>query len=91
MSSVMCISDIDQLDRFLVFVTGMAELPALGFFPKPEVTFGHADDLKGNFTARFPVSSTCSNSIRLPVLTNWDEFEANMTNAVMLATSFTLA
>jgi len=59
--------------------------------PSPVVTFGHPSKLHGDFTAPYPLSSTCNNSVRLPVLVMYDEFGVNMMQAMKIATTFTLA
>ena len=86
------LSDQDRLSTLLVFVTGLDEIPALGFEPTPSVTFGHAEDLSAtDLTSQFPVANTCSHQLRLPVLATYDEFANNMTAAIEMSTTFTLA
>jgi len=86
-----CSVDEQLLGLLLTFVTGLSSIPALGFTPSPAISFGHPAELQGDFTAPYPVSSTCNNSVRLPVLPTYDEFSGNMLQAMKMATTFTLA
>lgn len=76
----------DELGQLLMFVTGMESIPALGFEPEPNVTFGH-----GETSHKFPVVSTCTNSIQLPIVKTYQEFVFNMKSAMHMAKTFTLA
>ena len=47
------------LDSIIVFATGMAEEPPLGFSPKPSLLFQEG--------TTFPSANTCANHLRLPI------------------------
>lgn len=80
------------MSRLLVFITGLGEIPALGFFPEPQITFAHSEDLPLlDPTKEYPVANTCSNSIRLPIVQTYDLFLRNMTAALEMATTFSAA
>jgi hypothetical protein len=79
------------LADLLVFATGSASIPTLGFDPNPVITFGHKEFLDtSDPTVNFPVANTCCNSLRLPILTSYDEFRDNMYSAVVMATTFSI-
>ena len=46
----------------LQFVTGCRDVPAIGFFPRPSISFLHGDNAKQKLSA-----NTCANILRLPV------------------------
>ena len=79
-----------QLFTLLVFVTGSATIPPLGFHPQPTITFGHRQDFAepDDQSIDYPFANTCSNSLRLPVLSSSDDFCANMLAALRIATTF---
>ncbi len=66
-------------------------MPILGFNPAATITFGHKEDLMGDATAEYPMANTCSNSLRLPVVQAYAEFERNMNAALTMAVTFSLA
>jgi HECT-domain (ubiquitin-transferase) len=85
------VSDEGRLGSLLAFATGMEVVPPLGFEVHPEITFGHDMDLADDPTKKFPFARTCSNSLRLPVLRHYDEFKNNMSSAISMAVTVTLA
>jgi len=91
MQYIYCHSAAEHLADILVFATGSAEIPSLGFEPQPTITFGHQQDFHDDHTAEFPYANTCSISLRLPVLYSFDDFEQNMNAAIMHATTFSAA
>ena len=46
----------------LQFVTGCRDISAIGFFPRPSISFLHGDNAKQKLSA-----NTCANILRLPV------------------------
>ena len=54
----------------LNFVTGSTEVPTTGFVPTPTVNF--------SMTTRYPIASTCSNCLTLPLGLQYEEFRHNM-------------
>jgi hypothetical protein len=75
----------------LLPVLSLDHIPPLGFEPEPTLTFGHSENLDCDPAKDFPVVSTCTNSLRLPVLMSYDDFARNMLSAISFATTFSLA
>ena len=74
----------------LIFATGLADILPLGFFPQPEIIFGHQADFSGkDMTAAFPFANTCTHTLRLPVLDDYEIFKTNFIAAVSNVTLFT--
>lgn len=82
-------SDSGQLADLLRFVTGLESVPPMGFDPELQITFCRRDRLSnGDATLDFPVANTCSNTLRLPVVSSYETFSTNITAAIMMATTF---
>ncbi|XP_065887268.1 uncharacterized protein [Dysidea avara] len=70
-----------SLEDIVVFATGMAEEPPMGFLPKPSLVF-HSD-------RRHPRSNTCANEIGIPVQRMpYEEFAYNMTYGILNTIGF---
>ena len=60
-----------SLEDIMIFATGMAEEPPMGFDPKPSLVF-HTDSC-------FPRANTCANEISIPTQrVSYEEFAYNM-------------
>ena len=69
--------------HILAFVTGSWEIPPMGFPLRPTITF-ISDE-----TSIFPTASTCSLTLRLPlVLTSYDIFKEKVTTAFLNTVGF---
>ena len=55
----------------LIFTTGASDVPPMGFSPTPTIQF--------NDGMKFPLASTCSNVLTLPLNQTYDEFKDNFT------------
>ena len=58
MFELICIllADSNLLNRLLIFVAGLENIPLLGFFPQPQIMFGHlADFREKDTTGTFPL------------------------------------
>ena len=83
-------ADANLLNGLLIFATGLEDIPPLGFFPQPEIIFGHLEDFNGkDITAAFPFANTCTHTLRLPVLDDYEIFKGNVISAVSNVTIFT--
>ena len=58
------------LPDILNFVTGSTEVPPTGFVPTPTISF--------STTTKYPIASTCSNCLTLPLGLQYEEFRHNM-------------
>ena len=65
----------------MIFATGMAEEPPMGFDPKPSLVF-HDDHL-------YPRANTCSNEVSIPAKTSsYDEFAYNASFGIINSVGF---
>uniref|UniRef100_A0A3P8U8X8 HECT domain-containing protein n=1 Tax=Amphiprion percula TaxID=161767 RepID=A0A3P8U8X8_AMPPE len=55
-----------SLNDILMFATGLNTLPPTGIHPRPRLVFQE--------TSRFPVSSTCANTIQIPMSPDYKQF-----------------
>ena len=58
------------LPDILNFVTGSTEVPTTGFVPSSTISF--------STTTKYPIASTCSNCLTLPLGLQYEEFHHNM-------------
>jgi len=67
-----------SLKDIVVFGTGMAEEPPMGFLPRPSLVF-HSNKCS-------PMANTCAKEINIPVQTkSYEEFAYNMTFGILNA------
>uniref|UniRef100_A0A3Q3MJA4 HECT domain-containing protein n=1 Tax=Mastacembelus armatus TaxID=205130 RepID=A0A3Q3MJA4_9TELE len=59
-----------SLKDILIFATGLNTLPPSQIQPQPKLIF--------QSTSRFPVSSTCANTIKIPISKTYDQFKIDM-------------
>ncbi|XP_051980729.1 G2/M phase-specific E3 ubiquitin-protein ligase, partial [Xyrauchen texanus] len=59
-----------SLQDILMFVTGLDSLPPSTIEPQPQLTFER--------TSKFPIASTCANTIKLPMSKSYEEFKNAM-------------
>lgn len=80
------------LEQLLVFVTGADCIPPLGFDPQPMVEFLHdaipSIDGKTHYVSKYPVTSTCSNTIMLPLSETYDIFKFHLEDAIIMSPGF---
>ena len=70
-----------SLEDIVVFGTGMAEEPPMGFLPKPSLVF--------HSSKRLPLANTCANEISIPVeKMSYEEFAYNITYGILNAVGF---
>ena len=84
---------MNLLNRVLRFATGFNDIPPLGIWPKPTLTFLHeSDQMDFHEHARgLPYANTCANQLGIPVLPNYDNFKTRMCLALEVGTTFTNA
>ncbi|CAL9692713.1 unnamed protein product [Knipowitschia caucasica] len=72
--------------HILAYATGSSNVPAIGFFPSPKLTFVHDD------TKHLPIAHTCSNELQLFVnkknLEDDNEFDYNFLVSLMNGSIF---
>lgn len=82
-------TEAENLPHLLAFLTGMEDIPPLGFGCEASITFRHKEDLdEADPTREFPIINTCSLELRLPVLGSYDVFVERFT-AAMTVNTFT--
>lgn len=70
-----------SLEGIMIFATGMAEEPPMGFHPKPSLVF-HSDSC-------FPKANTCANEISIPTQRMpYEEFAYNMSFGITNSVGF---
>lgn len=85
------------LSDLLIFVTGLAAPPPLGFAPPLSISFLH-DKItpvrKGEakpdeaYLSQFPIANTCGNSLQLPLANSYKEFKTFMENGILMSPGF---
>lgn len=73
----------------MAFSVGLKRIPPLGISPAPSIIFLHEDDHMNPITGQFPFANTCSNELKLPVLSNYQLFKSNMLAAIDQVKVFT--
>ncbi|XP_030592032.1 G2/M phase-specific E3 ubiquitin-protein ligase-like isoform X2 [Archocentrus centrarchus] len=71
-----------SLEDILMFATGLREIPPAGIQPKPQLLF--------EATSHFPVANVCANTIRIPVLHSYEEFQEAMDYGIQNSPGFGL-
>lgn len=69
-----------SLEELLMFATGLTAIPPAGITPPPRIEFSS--------DSRFPVSNTCANTLKLPLLESYSVFMANMDFGIQNAPGF---
>lgn len=69
------------LEDILSFATGATNIPLLGFKAEGHMTFLHDGGM-------FPTASTCSMTLRLPIVTNYEVFKERMSYDILNAHGF---
>ncbi|XP_046569875.1 G2/M phase-specific E3 ubiquitin-protein ligase-like, partial [Haliotis rubra] len=82
------LEETQSLGKLLAFVTGLDEVPPLGFWPQLRLEFSHPgiDSYDGT-----PYANTCANSLRVPVLQVYQSFKEVMMLSLEVGTVFTNA
>ncbi|XP_057184324.1 G2/M phase-specific E3 ubiquitin-protein ligase-like isoform X1 [Triplophysa rosa] len=70
------------LKDVLMFGTGLKEVPAGEIQPQPQLVFQK--------TSRFPVANVCANTIKIPVLQSYEEFQEAMDYGIQNSPGFGL-
>ena len=74
-------SDLEfSFEDILIFVTGAADVPPMGFSPSPTIEF--CDEIK------YPIASTCSNVLTLPLNQAYEEFKDNFVFGILNSHGF---
>ena len=68
------------LADILIFVTGSSDVPPMGFSPKPVIMFSSG--------TAFPISSTCSNTLTLPLGLCYEQFKYNIAFGIQNSPGF---
>uniref|UniRef100_A0A1A8NZW8 HECT domain-containing protein n=4 Tax=Nothobranchius TaxID=28779 RepID=A0A1A8NZW8_9TELE len=58
------------LEEIFMFATGLPCIPPAGVNPQPRLQF--------DTSSKFPMANTCANTLKLPLLDNYNTFKANM-------------
>lgn len=69
-----------SLEDVLMFATGLAALPPAGMTPPPRIVF--------LTDSPFPMASTCTNTLKLPLLDSYSVFKTNMEFGIQSAPGF---
>ena len=77
------------LTDLLVFATGAATIPPLGFSPQPMMEFLHPGDEEYEAQKDMPTSNTCALILRIPILRDYEDLKEVMVNALEMCTTFT--
>ena len=70
------------LEDVLMFGTGLREVPPATVQPQPQLVFQKS--------SRFPVANVCANTIKIPILNSYEEFEEAMDFGIGNAPGFGL-
>ncbi|XP_048036096.1 G2/M phase-specific E3 ubiquitin-protein ligase-like isoform X2 [Megalobrama amblycephala] len=70
------------LQDILMFATGLDSLPPSTILPQPRLSF--------EWTSKFPIASTCANTIKLPISKNYEEFKNAMDFGIQNSPGFGL-
>nr|XP_021328571.1 G2/M phase-specific E3 ubiquitin-protein ligase-like isoform X1 [Danio rerio] len=71
-----------SLQNILMFATGLDSLPPSTIVPQPRLIFERS--------SKFPIASTCANTIKLPVSKSYDEFKNAMDFGIQNSPGFGL-
>lgn len=71
-----------SLEDILMFATGLREIPPAAIQPKPRLLF--------QTTSRFPVADVCANTIKIPVLHSYEDFQEAMDYGIQNSPGFGL-
>jgi hypothetical protein len=81
-----------SLDKLLVFITGADCVPPLGFDPLPHIAYLHdatlSTDGSTTYMSRYPIASTCANTLYLPIVDSYDVFKTSLEDGVLMAPGF---
>lgn len=67
-----------EMGALLSFITGLNEIPPLGFDPPLQITFIHPDAVSNEHDVGVPFADTCANTLRLPVGSSYTQFREVM-------------
>ncbi|XP_050401791.1 G2/M phase-specific E3 ubiquitin-protein ligase-like isoform X1 [Patella vulgata] len=79
------LEETDELGSLLSFVTGLKDIPPLGFNPPLKLLFRHPSfewDIA-------PFANTCANTLNIPVLKDYDAFKTAMAMSLRIGNIFT--
>ncbi|XP_035990293.1 G2/M phase-specific E3 ubiquitin-protein ligase-like [Fundulus heteroclitus] len=75
------------LQKILIFVSGVEQIPPLGFPHKPQIEFLHTP-LEDGSRRRYPEANTCSVILRLPIHETFDDFVDYMESSILQSPTF---
>uniref|UniRef100_A0A3B1JE00 HECT domain-containing protein n=1 Tax=Astyanax mexicanus TaxID=7994 RepID=A0A3B1JE00_ASTMX len=71
-----------SLQDVLMFGTGLKEVPPAAIKPQPQLTF--------EWSSRFPLASTCANTLKIPILPSYEDFQEAMDYGIQNSLGFGL-
>ncbi|KAG9263169.1 G2/M phase-specific E3 ubiquitin-protein ligase-like isoform X1, partial [Astyanax mexicanus] len=71
-----------SLQDVLMFGTGLKEVPPAAIKPQPQLTF--------EWSSRFPLASTCANTLKIPILPSYEDFQEAMDYGIQNSPGFGL-
>ncbi|XP_064642365.1 G2/M phase-specific E3 ubiquitin-protein ligase-like isoform X1 [Lineus longissimus] len=83
-----------SLSDILIFGTGAAQVPPLGFMPIPSIELSYqapVDPVTKKTLTHFPTSNTCANLLRLPATPYYSTFKKNMVLGIACSPGFGFA
>lgn len=76
------------LGDVLVFATGAANVPPLGFPTQPIIIFNHETNRIDSSKKLFPTANTCGLTLTLPVISDYDTFSEVMAEGIIQSPYF---
>lgn len=71
-----------SLEDVLLFGTGLKEVPPAAIQPQPKLVFQKS--------SRFPMANVCTNTIKIPILPSYEEFQEAMAYGMQNSPGFGL-
>lgn len=75
------------LEKILIFVSGVEQIPPLGFPQRPQIQFLHTP-LEDSTWRRYPEANTCSIILRLPIHATFENFVEYMESGILQSPTF---
>lgn len=75
MSNILILLSLEKetgpsLEDVLMFGTGLKEVPPAAIQPQPQLVFQK--------TSQFPMANVCANTIKIPIVASYEEFQEAM-------------
>ena len=77
------------LKHALIFATGLAGIPVLGFDTQPTLGFIHPGEEDHECEKGCPKPNTCGLKLRIPILRDYSQLKTVMENSLLRCTTFT--